>query len=38
LAPAAIEGVRQWKYKPYRVNGSPVEVQTDVVVNFTLAE
>ena len=37
LAPAAIETVRQWKYKPYLLNGSPVEVETQVQVNFVLA-
>src|SRR5258708_17055576 len=25
LAPAAIEAVKQWKYKPYLLNGEPVE-------------
>jgi protein TonB len=37
LAPAAIEAVKQWKYKPYLLNGEPVEVETTVQVNFTLA-
>jgi protein TonB len=37
LAPAAIEAVKQWKYKPYLLNGEPVEVDTQVQVNFTLA-
>ena len=36
LAPAAIEAVKQWKYKPYILNGEPVEVDTQVTVNFTL--
>ena len=36
LAPAAIEAVKQWKYRPYMKNGQPVEVVTDVTVNFTL--
>ena len=38
LAPAAIEAVQQWKYKPYLLNGDPIEVDTQVTVNFTLAE
>jgi TonB family protein len=38
FAPAAIEAVKQWKYKPYLVNGTPLEVDTQVRVNFTLAE
>jgi TonB family protein len=36
LAPAAIEAVKQWKYRPYLLNGEPVEVETKIVVNFTL--
>jgi|SRR5450631_517790 protein TonB len=37
LALAAREAVRQWKYRPYLLNGEPVEVQTQITVNFTLA-
>jgi protein TonB len=37
LAPAAIEAVKQWRYKPYMLNGEPVAVDTQVVVNFTLS-
>jgi len=37
LAPAAIEAVKQWKYKPYILNGEPVEVDTEIMVNFTLS-
>jgi TonB family protein len=36
LAPAAINAVKQWEYKPYLVNGQPVEVETQVVVIFDL--
>jgi protein TonB len=36
LVPAAIDAVKQWKYKPYILNGEPVEVDTQVTVNFTL--
>ena len=36
LVPAAIEAVKQWKYKPYLLNQTPVEVETQVQVNFTL--
>ena len=36
LAHAAVDAVKQWKYKPYLLNGSPVEIQTQVTVNFTL--
>jgi TonB family protein len=38
LAPAAIEAVKQWKYKPYLLNGEPIEVETKVTVNFTLLD
>jgi protein TonB len=37
LAPAAIDAVKAWKYKPYFLNGEPVEVETTINVNFTLA-
>jgi protein TonB len=37
LAPAAVEAVKQWKYKPYLLNGEPIAVETSVTVNFTLA-
>ncbi len=37
LAPAALEAVKQWRYKPYFLNGEPVEVETVVTVNFTLS-
>ncbi len=37
LAPAAIDAVKQWRYKPYYLNGEPVEVETQITVNFTLA-
>jgi len=36
LAPAAIEAVRQWRYRPYVLNNEPVEVETQVTVNFSL--
>jgi protein TonB len=36
LGRAAMDAVRQWKYKPYFLNGEPVEVETQVTVNFKL--
>lgn len=36
LVQAAIEAVRQWRYKPYMLLGEPVEVDTEIAVNFTL--
>src|SRR5438477_3079618 len=32
LAPSAIEAVKQWRYKPYFLNGEPVEVETQITV------
>ncbi len=34
LGKAAMDAVKQWKYKPYYLNGDPVEVQTEITVNF----
>jgi len=36
LGRAAADAVRQWKYKPYFLNGEPVEIQTQITVNFKL--
>ena len=36
LAPAAIDAVKQWRYRPYMLYGTPVEVVTEIVVNFQL--
>jgi len=36
LARAAVDAVKQWKYKPYLLDGSPVEIQTQVTINFKL--
>ena len=33
---AAVDAVKQWKYKPYLLNGEPVEIQTQVTMNFKL--
>lgn len=37
LVPSAIAAVKQWHYKPYLLNGSPVEVETTITVIFTLS-
>ena len=34
LTGAAIDAVKQWRYKPYLLSGQPVEVETTVFVNF----
>jgi protein TonB len=36
LVPSAIDAVRQWRYKPYLLNGQPVEVETTITVIFSL--
>ena len=38
LIPPSIEAVRNWVYQPTLLNGEPVEVQTQVDVNFTLSD
>ena len=38
LVPAATEAVKQWLYKPTLLNGEPVEVVTQIDVNFTLSQ
>ncbi len=37
LVQAAVDAVRQWRYRPYVLNGEPVEVETQVTVNFILS-
>jgi len=37
LVPAALNAVRQWRYQPYILNAEPVEVETQITVNFSLA-
>ena len=37
LAQAAMDAVKQWHYKPYMVDGEPVEVDSRITINFTLS-
>ena len=37
LSRAAIEAVRQWRYHPYLLNNEPIEVETEITVNFVLS-
>lgn len=37
LVEAAIDAVRQWRYRPYILNQQPIEVETQITVNFMLA-
>jgi periplasmic protein TonB len=36
LVGAAINAVKQWRYRPYILNGEPTEVETEITVNFLL--
>jgi protein TonB len=36
LRQAALDAVKTWRYRPYLLDGEPVEVQTTVDVAFTL--
>ena len=38
LREAAIEAVKNWRYRPYLLNGQPVEVETTIEIHFTLAQ
>jgi protein TonB len=37
LSAAAIEAVRQWRYRPYLLNDEPIEVETEITVSFLLS-
>ncbi len=37
LASAAMEAVRQWRFKPYYDKGEPVETEASITVNFTIS-
>jgi protein TonB len=37
LVPATLEAVKKWRYRPYLLNGEPVEVETTITVNFELS-
>ena len=36
LVGAAVGAVQQWRYRPYMLNGEPVEVESQITVNFTI--
>lgn len=38
LAASALDAVKQWVYQPTLLNGQPVEVQTQIDVNYTLSQ
>jgi protein TonB len=37
LVKAAIDAVRQWRYRPYLLNDEPIEIETEITVNFVLS-
>jgi protein TonB len=37
LVKPALEAVRQWRYRPYVLNNEPIEVETEITVNFVLS-
>ena len=37
LVTAAIEAVSQWRYRPYILNREPIEVETQIIVSFSLS-
>jgi protein TonB len=37
LSAVAIDAVRRWRYRPYLLNSQPVEVETEITVNFLLS-
>ena len=37
LVAAAVEAVRQWRYRPYILNAEPIEVETQITVSFSLS-
>jgi TonB family protein len=38
LQQSSLDAVRQWTYKPYQVNGDPVEIKTTINITFALAK
>jgi len=38
LVAAAMDAVKQWRYKPTLLNGEPIEVMTTIDINFTLTQ
>lgn len=38
LTKAAIDAVQQWRYRPYLLNNEPVEIETQITMNFVLGQ
>jgi protein TonB len=37
LVPAAIDAVKQWRYRLFQLNGVPVEVETVITITFRIS-
>jgi protein TonB len=37
LVKAALDAVQQWRYRPYLLNDEPIEIETEITVNFVLS-
>lgn len=37
LIKAAVDAVQQWRYRPYLLNDEPIEIETEITVNFVLS-
>jgi TonB family protein len=37
LAPSALEAIKEWKYKPYLLNGEPRSFESEAIIIFSLA-
>jgi len=37
LSSAAMQAVKQWRFRPYYLSGEPVETQARITVNFTIS-
>jgi protein TonB len=37
LVKSALDAVKQWRYRPYLLNNDPIEVETNITVNFLLS-
>jgi len=37
LVGAAMDAVRQWRYRPYLLNAKPIEVETQITGNFMIS-
>jgi protein TonB len=38
LIPTAIKAAKQYKYRPFLIEGNPVEVDTEITISFTPPE